>query len=190
MIFIVCVHNEMRLLPEYWILQNIIYGFECVWPLCLIWNKKMFSFNMASKPINIRWIWTGFQPYWRIMYSIVLETIFHKYSNKNHKINTSFVNPGLGISWDKTMDDKLMNISNDVKLNYPFCMSKYWLKILDTTSLNSRKVPKVTVQKLWIPLQNAEVNTHTHRNICMIDVMSALVRDYIFTVFFVCFFSK
>ena len=26
------------------------------------------------------------------MYSIILQTIFHKYQNKYHKINTSFVN--------------------------------------------------------------------------------------------------
>ena len=31
---------------------------------------------MASKQINIRWIKTGSQPYSKIMYSIVLQTIF------------------------------------------------------------------------------------------------------------------
>ena len=51
---------------------------------------------MASKPINIRWIRTGFQPYRKkIMFSIVLQTIFHLYQNKNHKIYTSFINQGL-----------------------------------------------------------------------------------------------
>ncbi len=29
------------------------------------------------------------------MYGIELVTIFYKYENKNHKINTSFVTPGL-----------------------------------------------------------------------------------------------
>ena len=50
-------------------------------------------YSMASKPINIRWIRTGSQSNLKIMYNIVLQTIFHE--NKNHKINTSFVNPGL-----------------------------------------------------------------------------------------------
>ncbi len=35
--------------------------------------------SMASKQINIRWIATGSQPYCKIMYSIVLQTILHKY---------------------------------------------------------------------------------------------------------------
>ena len=34
--------------------------------------------SMASKPINIRWITTGSQPYYKTMYSIVLEIIFHE----------------------------------------------------------------------------------------------------------------
>ena len=38
---------------------------------------------MAWKPINIRWIRTGSQPHSKIMYSIVLQTIFNKFHNKN-----------------------------------------------------------------------------------------------------------
>ena len=34
--------------------------------------------SMASKPINIRWIRTGSQPYCKILYNIVLQTIFHE----------------------------------------------------------------------------------------------------------------
>ena len=34
---------------------------------------------MASKPFNILWIWTGSQPYWKIMYCIKLQTIFHEF---------------------------------------------------------------------------------------------------------------
>ncbi len=45
----------------------------------------MFS-SMASKPITIRWIRTGSQPYWKIMYSIVLQIVFHETSYQNHKI--------------------------------------------------------------------------------------------------------
>ena len=37
----------------------------------------------ASKLIDIRWIKTGSQPYWKITYNIVLQTIFHEYENKN-----------------------------------------------------------------------------------------------------------
>ena len=51
---------------------------------------------MASKPINIRCIRTGSQPFWEIMYSIVLQTIFHEYLSKNHKINTSFLTRDFG----------------------------------------------------------------------------------------------
>ena len=42
---------------------------------------------MASKPINIR--------AYKIMYSIVLQTIFHDYMSTNYNINTSFVSPDL-----------------------------------------------------------------------------------------------
>ena len=50
---------------------------------------------MASKPITIRWIRPDSQPDWKIMYSIDLQTIFYKYQNNNHKIDTSFVSPVL-----------------------------------------------------------------------------------------------
>ena len=33
---------------------------------------------MALKPIKIRWIRTGYQPYLKIMYSIIFQTIFHE----------------------------------------------------------------------------------------------------------------
>ena len=55
----------------------------------------------------------------------------------------------LGILWDKTMYHKLkyINILNDYKQNYPFCILKLWLKILtlllEPTNKNSIKVPKV-----------------------------------------------
>ena len=52
-------------------------------------------FCMASKPINIRWIRNGSLPYWIIMYSIILQTIFHVYWNKDYKIDTIFVGLGL-----------------------------------------------------------------------------------------------
>ncbi len=41
----------------------------------------IFLSSMASKPINIRWIGTGSQPY-SILCSIVLKTIFHDYYNQ------------------------------------------------------------------------------------------------------------
>ena len=34
--------------------------------------------SIASNPIDIRWIRTGSLPYWEIMYSIVLKTVFHE----------------------------------------------------------------------------------------------------------------
>ena len=40
--------------------------------------------SMASKPINILWIKTGS----KIMYRIVLQTIFYEYQNRNHNIDT------------------------------------------------------------------------------------------------------
>ena len=62
--------------------------------------------SMASKPIDIRWITTGSQPYWIIMYSIVLLTIFHEYFNKNHEIipvipeiTTTHPNPFYWTNW-------------------------------------------------------------------------------------------
>ena len=39
-------------------------------------SKKIFLSRMASKPINIRLIRTGSQPYQKIMYSIELQIIF------------------------------------------------------------------------------------------------------------------
>ncbi len=37
------------------------------------------------------------------MYSIELQTVFYEYQNKNHKIDTSFVSPGLRpLAADKT----------------------------------------------------------------------------------------
>ena len=46
-------------------------------PLCSY--KIMVDFqHCASKPINIRWIRTGFQPYVKILSSIALQTIFHE----------------------------------------------------------------------------------------------------------------
>ena len=45
-------------------------------------SETWFS-SMASKPIDIRWTRTGSQPYWKIMYSIVLQIISHKYKDKN-----------------------------------------------------------------------------------------------------------
>jgi len=41
-------------------------------------NENMFSI-MAFKPINIHWIRTGSQPYGKIMYSIVVYSVFYKY---------------------------------------------------------------------------------------------------------------
>ena len=35
--------------------------------------------SMALKPINIRWIRTSSQPYCKIMYCIVIQTIIHEY---------------------------------------------------------------------------------------------------------------
>ena len=41
---------------------------------------------MASKPINIHWIRSGSKPYLKIMYCIVLHSIFHESSTNPEKI--------------------------------------------------------------------------------------------------------
>ena len=41
----------------------------------VLFNLSKWLSSTASKPVNIRWIWTGSQPYWKIMYSIVLQAI-------------------------------------------------------------------------------------------------------------------
>ena len=41
---------------------------------------KTFS-SSASQPIHIHWIRNGSQPYWKIMYSFLLQTIFQEYKN-------------------------------------------------------------------------------------------------------------
>ena len=46
--------------------------------IILFMQVKLFS-GMASKPITIRWIRTGFQSDRKIMYSIELKTIFCEY---------------------------------------------------------------------------------------------------------------
>ena len=48
---------------------------------CVYGRLILFS-SMVSKPINIHWIRTSFQRYWKIMNSILLQTIFHEYKNK------------------------------------------------------------------------------------------------------------
>ena len=52
--------------------------------------------RMAGKPINIRWIRAGSLSH--IKKSCIASyyrQFFQKYQNKNHKITTSFVSPGL-----------------------------------------------------------------------------------------------
>ncbi len=64
----------------------------------------IFFYSMTSKPITICLIRTGSQQDWKIMYSIELQTIFYGYQNKNHKIITRFVSPGLlPLRSDKTV---------------------------------------------------------------------------------------
>ena len=53
------------------------------------WYFNAFS-SMASKPINIRWIRTGYQPYWKSCIASYYWHFFHEYKNKN-KNDTSFV---------------------------------------------------------------------------------------------------
>ncbi len=42
-------------------------------------NQSKYYSSMASKPINIRRIKTGSKQSWKIMSSIVLQTVFHEY---------------------------------------------------------------------------------------------------------------
>ena len=48
---------------------------------------------MSTSSVYMYIFCDGSQPYLKIMYNIELQTIFYKYQNKNHKINTSFVSP-------------------------------------------------------------------------------------------------
>ena len=71
-------------------------------------EKKNFYSNIASKPIYIQWIRTGFQPYWKIMsrasYYIQFSTKIKMY---NHKIKTSFFSPAYQrIAFFNTMREK------------------------------------------------------------------------------------
>ncbi len=72
----------------FWIFWQWHYGY-------LVYLSILLFSSMASKPITIRWIRTGSKTDWKIMYSIELQTIFYEYQNKNHKINTSVLSPGL-----------------------------------------------------------------------------------------------
>ncbi len=45
-------------------------------------DEGIFISSMASKPINIPWIRNGSQPYWKIMYSIVLYPVFYEYKKE------------------------------------------------------------------------------------------------------------
>ena len=59
------------------------------------------------------------------------------------------------ILWDKTMDDKLINIPNDDKQNYLICELILFVRSMVTTSLkptnqNSKILPKVCKPKIKI----------------------------------------
>ena len=45
---------------------------------------------------------------------------------------------------DKTMDDKLIYITNDDKQDYPFCRLRSMVETWGQTNENSVKVPKVS----------------------------------------------
>ena len=51
----------------------LIIGNACHWT-----GIHFYISSVASKPINIRWITTSSQPYYKTMYSIVLEITFHE----------------------------------------------------------------------------------------------------------------
>ena len=65
---------------------NFVKFQVCMWPAQDLpctwehknWRRKFIS-SLASTLINIRWIRTDSEPYWKIIYSIVLQTIFHEY---------------------------------------------------------------------------------------------------------------
>ena len=51
----------------------------------------LFFSGIAAKLIIIRWIRNGSKPFWKVIYRIILESVFWEYFNKNHNINTSGV---------------------------------------------------------------------------------------------------
>ena len=62
-------------------------------------NTKLickYQSNMASKPIDIRWIITDSKAYWKNMYRILLKTAFRGCKKNNHDSNTSFVTQAFG----------------------------------------------------------------------------------------------
>ena len=52
-----------------------------------LFNKTYHNIVSSIGPINIRWIRTGSQTYRKIMYTIVLHTIFHEYENKTDDVD-------------------------------------------------------------------------------------------------------
>ena len=59
---------------------------------------EIYIFSIAFKPINIRWITSGSQSYWKIMYGIVLYPVFYDYKRYTHKIKTRFFARAFSIS--------------------------------------------------------------------------------------------
>ena len=77
---------------------------------------KIYFFSMASKPINICSIRTGCQPYWKITYSIVLQTIFHSSIQiKILKLIPILVAFDFGLSWLKQQVSILIIFHFDIR---------------------------------------------------------------------------
>ena len=91
------------------------------------------------------------------MYSIELQTVFYEYQNKNHKINTSFVSPGLRpLAADKTgfnlnrfdIRGKLSIIRCDKYiLLFPYPKFLVTKLVLEAKNINTYKI-KITHQRI------------------------------------------
>ena len=70
--------------------------------------------------------------YWKDKRNIVLPPLSLKSSRKSRDLK------------GKTMDNKLMYIPNEDKINYPFCRLNYYdINIFEQTNHNLTKVPKI-----------------------------------------------
>ena len=101
--------------------------------LCLYVDARgeaaSFTKNVLSFNAELRSIFSGFvsQPCGKIMYSIVLQTIFHEFLNKNHKI-------------------KLLN---SVQMHFVKLPLYIWSNLDDNIIIYFRKVFKESVEANW-----------------------------------------
>ena len=84
-LFIQSVEMGNKIQKAHYVLKIVFISFVksiYVWKNMLKWKTVKWQkgvSRMTLKPIDICWISTGYQPYWKIIHSIVLQTIVHEY---------------------------------------------------------------------------------------------------------------